>query len=47
MNKKVKEFVDKEVKRFKTLYQIEKNKRDKSIIKDETKYKLENKKSDD
>lgn len=46
-NKKVKEFVDKEVKRFKTLYQIEKNKRDKSIIKDETTYKLETKKTDD
>lgn len=46
-DKKVKEFVSKEIKRFKTLYQDEKNRRDKSIIKDETKYKLENKKSGD
>lgn len=46
-DKKVKEFVSKEIKRFKTLYQDEKNRRDKSIIKDETKYKLENKKADD
>lgn len=46
-DKKVKEFVSKEIKRFKTLYQDEKNRRDKSIIKDETKYKLENKKFDD
>lgn len=46
-NKKVKEFVSKEIKRFKTLYQDEKNRSDKSIIKDETKYKLENKKADD
>ena len=42
-NPKVKKFVNKEIKRFKTLYQVEKNKRDKSIIIDETKYKLENK----
>lgn len=46
-DKKVKDFVSKEIKRFKTLYQDEKNRRDKSIIKDETKYKLENKKSGD
>lgn len=41
-NKKVKNFLNNEIKRFKTLYQEEKNKRDKNIIKDETKYKLEN-----
>ena len=46
-DKKVNDFVSKEIKRFKTLYQDEKNRRDKSIIKDETKYKLENKKSGD
>ncbi len=46
-NKKVKEFVNKEIKRFKLLYQVEKNKVDKNLIKDETKYKLENEKSDD
>lgn len=46
-NKKVKEFVNKEIKRFKNLHQIEKNRRDKSIIKDETKYMLENKKVGD
>ena len=42
-DKRVKEFVNKEIKNFKTLYQVEKNIRDKNIIKEETKYKLENK----
>lgn len=46
-DKKLKKFVSEEIKRFKTLYQDEKNRRDKSIIKDETKYKLENNKVDD
>ena len=43
-NNKLKKFVNKEIKRFKTLYQVEKNKIDKSIINAETKYILENKK---
>lgn len=41
-NKKVKCFVAKEIETFKILYQEEKNTRDKEIIKDEVKYKLEN-----
>ncbi len=46
-NKNVKEFVNKEIKRFKALYQDEKNRTDKNIIKDEIEYKLKNKKIDD
>ena len=46
-DKKVVKFVNKEIKRFRVLYQVEKNERDKNIIKDEIKYKLENKKADD
>ena len=46
-NKKVKEFVNKEIVRFKILYQDEKNKRDKDRIIKETKYNLENKNTDE
>ena len=44
---KVKDFVKKEISRFKNLYQDEKNKTDKELITKETKYKLENKKTDE
>ena len=46
-NKKVKEFANKEIVRFKILYQDEKNKRDKDRIIKETKYNLENKNTDE
>ena len=46
-DKKVKEFVAKEITKFKLLYQDEKNKRDKDKITKETKYKLEKPKADD
>lgn len=46
-NQKVKDFVKKEISRFKNLYQDEKNKTDKELITKETKYKLENKKTDE
>ena len=46
-NKKVQEFVNKEIVRFKILYQDEKNKRDKDRIIKETKYNLENKNTDE
>lgn len=45
--KKVKEFVNKEIERFEILYQSEKNRIDKDKIKEEIKYKLENKKNND
>lgn len=46
-DKKVKEFINKEIVRFKILYQDEKNKKDKNKIIKETKYNLENKTSED
>lgn len=45
-DKKVGDFVNKEIIRFKMLYQNEKNKYDKDIIIKETEYNLENKKID-
>ena len=46
-NDKLKKFVDSKIKEYKNLYQNEKNRRDKSIITDKTKYMLENNKYDD
>lgn len=45
-NKKVKDFVNKEIDRFEILFQVEKNKQDKNIIIKETEYNLKSKKID-